>query len=370
MLSKLIRMATSLFTINRWNTTPHIELITEASNSGFSLHVALLLANESGEKVDYEKLIKQMVLKDLPKAILSDISLQTKNYIKDTSLELWTKTFKSAMEEVLREVPEGWRTDFRDKIIRAKDDSIEGLIIDFSDTYAAFSECEINARVYPEYYKQPLHELREKLNRFKKYAFIADLLERPEYREYLLKVRTLINAVRWNQTNRNIKTTVAGHTFFVTFVATLLSYISSTLNGRFQNCSELLLKSAYHDVPEAMTGDIISPTKRRIPGFEETITKVEEQMVETYLLSLIRGKGRETLKGYMLHPFEGETGRLVRASDLLGSLFECQMEMMSGNANPLFKRAYGEIHFEIKTMDLREVDELLKWGVDSKYAQF
>ncbi|MFP4461742.1 MAG: YfbR-like 5'-deoxynucleotidase, partial [Thermotogota bacterium] len=293
MLSKLIRMALSLFTINRWNTTPHIELITEASNSGFSLHVALLLAHESGELVDYEKLIKRMVLKDLPKAILSDISLQTKNYIKDTSLELWTKTFKSAMEEVLREVPEAWRTDFRDKIVRAKDDSFEGLIIDISDTYAAYSECEVNARVYPEYYQKPLGELREKLNSYKSHSFIAALLDRSQYQDYLLKVRTLINAVRWNQTNRNIKTTVAGHTFFVTFVSTLLSYISQTLNGTCQNCSEFLLKSAYHDVPEAMTGDIISPTKRRIPGFEETITKVEEQMVEEFLLKLIQSEGKD-----------------------------------------------------------------------------
>src|SRR6056297_3044459 len=370
MLSKLITMALSLFTINRWNTTPHVELNTEASNSGFSMHVALLLAYESGEKVDYETLIKRMVLKDLPKAILSDISLQTKNYIKDTSLELWSKTFKSALEEVLREVPKAWRGDFLCKIEQAKDDSIEGLIIDFSDTYAAYSECEVNARVYPEYYKKPLHELREKLYSYKTHSFIAALLDSNEYRDYLLKVRTLINAVRWNQTNRNIKTTVAGHTFFVVFISTLLSYISKTLSGDCKDCSELLLKSAYHDVPEAMTGDIISPTKRRIPGFEATITKVEEQMVEEYLLSLIQGNGKNTLKRYMLQPFDGESGKLVRASDLLGSMFECQMEMMSGNANPLFKKAYRQINFEIKTMDLTEVDYLLKWGVDSEYAQF
>jgi len=63
-------MALSLFTINRWNTTPHIELITEASNSGFSLHVALLLAHESGESVDYEKLIKFQIFPYKQKTIL------------------------------------------------------------------------------------------------------------------------------------------------------------------------------------------------------------------------------------------------------------------------------------------------------------
>ncbi len=370
MLSNLIRMALRLFTINRWNTTPHIELMTEASNCGFSLHIALLVAFESGEIVNYEKLIKRMVLKDLPKAILSDISLQTKNYIKDTSLELWIETFKSAMEEVLREVPKEWQPDFRNFIEQAKDDSIEGLIVDFSDTYAAYSECEINARVYPEYYDKPLAELREKLNTYKTHHFIQTLLESTAYKHYLLRVRTLINAVRWNQTNRNIRTTVAGHTFFVTFISTLLTYIMMSLKSRCDDCSELLLKSAYHDVPEALTGDIISPTKRRIPGFEETITKVEEQMVEKDLLSLLKENGNSLVKNYMLHPFEGPSGKLVKAADLLGSLFECQIEMMSGNANPLFKRAYRDIHFEIKNMDLKEVDYLLKWGVDSEYAQF
>jgi len=362
-------MAQSLFTINRWNTSPHIELITEASNSGFSLHVALLLAFTSGQRIDYEKLIKRIVLKDLPKAILSDISLQTKNYIMDTSLELWTKTFKSALEEVLREVPQEWRADFRDKIEHSKDDSIEGLIIDFSDTYSAYSECEINSRVFPEYYNKPLKELREKLNAYKRYPFIGEFLDSHDCKDFLLRVRTLINAVRWNQTNRNIKTTVAGHTFFVTFISALISYIRTSQRSCY-DCGDLLLKSAYHDVPEALTGDIISPTKRRIPGFEDTITKVEEQMVDEFLLSRIDQGAKEKLKGYMLHPFEGEAGSLVKAADLLGSLFECQMEMMSGNANPLFKRAYSEISNEIKAMNIKEIDYILKWGVDSEYAQF
>jgi putative hydrolase of HD superfamily len=344
-----------------------VERITDADNSGFSMHVALLLAYICKEKVDYEKLIKRMVLKDLPKAILSDISLNTKEYIKGTSLELWQKTFRSALDEVLVDVPELWRADFEDKIENAKDDSIEGLIISFSDSYSAWLECDFNSRVFPEYYLKPLKESGEKLDQFRKYDFINEMLSSANLKAYLLQVRTLMNSVRWNQVNRNIKTTVAGHTFFVTFIATLFSYITNSEQGACNRCDRMLLKSAFHDIPEALTGDIISPTKRRIPGFEEIITDVEEQMVDEYLISLLPGDTSE-LENYMLHPFSGEDGALVKAADLFGSLFECQLEIISGNRNPLFKKAFNDIMRDIKQMNIPEVDYILKWGFDQQYA--
>ncbi|HOO32308.1 MAG TPA: HD domain-containing protein [Thermotogota bacterium] len=373
MISRLIELALNLFTINRWNTSPHVERITDADNAGFSLHVALLLAhicNEStgvANQVDNEKLIKRIVLKDLPKAILSDISLNTKEYIKTTSLELWQKTFSSALEEVLVDVPEKWRSDFRDKIENAKDESTEGVIISFSDAYSAWLECEFNSRVFPEYYARPLRESTEKLERFRGYPFINDLLSSDNLKNYLLQVRTLINSVRWNQVNRNIRTTVAGHTFFVTFIATLFSYIADSEWNGSGSYEQMLLKSAFHDIPEALTGDIISPTKRRIPGFEDIVTEVEEQMVDEYLISLLPGDSSR-MKAFMLQPFTGDKGNLVRAADLFGSLFECQMEIISGNRNLLFKRAYNDIMREIKQMDIPEADYLLKWGFDQQYA--
>ncbi len=373
MISRLIELALNLFTINRWNTSPHVERITDADNAGFALHVALLLAyihNDSAgntDRIDYDKMIKRMVLKDLPKAILSDISLNTKEYIKSTSLELWQKTFSSALEEVLVDVPQSWRGDFRDKIENAKDDSTEGIIISFSDAYSAYLECDFNARVFPEYYHKPLKESVERFEAFRKYDYVNQLLTSEQLKDYLLQVRTLMNSVRWNQVNRNIKTTVAGHTFFVTFITTLFSYIAGQSEKDHGECEGMLLQSAFHDIPEALTGDIISPTKRRIPGFEDIVTEVEEQMVDEYLIGLLPGDPSD-LKRYMLQPFSGERGKLVKAADLFGSLFECQLEIISGNRNPLFKKAFNDIMKEIKLMDIPEADYILKWGFDTQYA--
>jgi len=313
--------------------------------------------------VDYERLIKAVILKDLPKAILSDISLETKKYIKKTSPGLWQKTYRSALNELEQHVPEKWRREFIESIETAKDDSLEGSIVAFSDLYSAYKECEVNQRIFGEYYNETFLELEESLYNDYDAGIFNAFLNNQRLQAYMVQIRTLLSSVRWNQINRNVKSTVAGHTYFVTFMAILLTYISKTVTKTPLNCEETLLKAAYHDVPESITGDIISPTKRRIQGFENTISQVEEQMVDEKLIHLLPGGIQEDLKRYMLLPFEGEGGRLVKAADLFGSLYECLIEMNTGNAYPLFKTAYRDIMRELKMMKTQEVDYIIKWGI-------
>jgi putative hydrolase of HD superfamily len=69
---------------------------------------------------------------------------------------------------------------------------------------------------------------------------------------------------------------------------------------------ELLLKSIYHDIPEAITGDIITPTKRAIPGFVEILEKVELQMMEDYMFDYISVDYKNYISSYIFHPFDDE----------------------------------------------------------------
>jgi len=43
-----------------------------------------------------------------------------------------------------------------------------------------------------------------------------------------------------------------------------------------------MLRTIYHDIPEFITGDIITPTKKAIPGFTDILEKVEEKMMDDY----------------------------------------------------------------------------------------
>jgi len=357
-ISELIYLMTRMFSMRRWNNKPTVEYSSEASNSGFVLHIAYLLAmieSLDGKAVDFQKLLVRGALKDMPKCILSDISLETKRAIKMLAPNLWQEVYMSSVNEVLKNVPQEWSKTFRDAMINSRDDSIEGKILEAADLYAAYVEAEINSRLFWEYFSDIRDNIEGKLKNVKLYS-LKVLLSDLNMREYLTRVRSLLHAIRWNQHARTVQTTVAGHTLFVVFVA----YLLALKDGR-SDVLNIMERALFHDVPEALTGDIISPTKRRVEGFENVIESVESKMVHEVLLPLLPKMIAEHCAPLMLKPFDGGVeGKITRAADLIGSMIECKMELDNGVKASIFERGYVEIKKQLMAMKLGAVDELIK----------
>ncbi len=358
MISELIYLMTRMFSMRRWNNKPTVENNSEASNSGFVLHVAHLLAmieSLDGKSVDLQKLLVRGALKDMPKCILSDISLETKRIINALSPNLWQKVYMSSVDEVLKHVPEKWSGIFRDAMINSRDDSIEGEILEAADLYAAYVEAELNSRLFGEYFSEIRDNIEKKLKDAKLHS-LKVLLSDSNMKEYLTRVRSLSHAIRWNQHVRTVQTTVSGHTLFVVFVAHLIAL----KNGKVDTLN-VMERALFHDVPEALTGDIISPTKRRVKGFENVIENVESKMVHEILLPLLPKEIADHCAPLMLKPFDGGLeGKITRAADLTGSMIECKIELDNGVKASVFERGYVEIKKELMDMKLNAVNELVK----------
>lgn len=90
----------------------------------------------------------------------------------------------------------------------------------------------------------------------------------------------------------------------------------------------MLLTALYHDIPEAITGDIITPTKKAVVGLEQAIEHIEHDMVEDYLLSYLDGYGfRDMMKRKMLTPWQELHGDLVKQADILSAYHEARIEV-------------------------------------------
>ncbi len=357
MVSDLVYLMTKMFSMRRWNNKPTVEQNSEASNSGFILQTAHLLGmieKVDGKDVDFKKLIVRGVLKDMPKCILSDISLETKRTIQRLSPNLWEEVYKGAVEDVIQTVPDEWKEEFEDAIINSRDDSLEGKILEAADTYAAFVEADVNSRLFGEYFSEIRDSIMEKIKEMKVDS-LKKLLSNENLKKYLTRVRGLMHAVRWNQHSRTVQTTVSGHTLFVVFVAYLLA-----LEDGKVDVLNVLERALFHDVPEALTGDIISPTKRRVEGFEEVIEKVESKMVHEDLLPLIPDEIAHHYAPLMLEPFGGgREGKITRAADLIGSLIECKIELDNGVRASIFERGYAGIKKQLLDMNLDVVRNLM-----------
>lgn len=168
--------------------------------------------------------------------------------------------------------------------------------------------------------------------------------------------------MRWNQQKRIFPISVMSHLVVITFL-TYVIVMMENHSGKNYDMKDMLLRALYHDIPEAITGDIITPTKKAVPGFVELLEKVEIDMMNDYLFYYIGEDYKKEVYNFMLHPFDGENGKIVKYADIISSLLEAKVEVNFGSTN--YREIYGNIKKKVNTFSCVSVDYLLKHGLDS-----
>ena len=175
--------------------------------------------------------------------------------------------------------------------------------------------------------------------------------------DFLMKIEQLRFQTRWNQTPRVPATSVLGHCFYVAIMTMLL--------GRESNpdmCKRRVINNffsaLFHDLPESVTRDIISPVKQATGGLPDIVKKIEDEIVAKELVPLMEDFFRDELIYYTsdefsdrildakknvkkvswedLNNFYNEDelypvdGRLVRICDHLAALMEADISIKHG----------------------------------------
>lgn len=334
-------------------------------NIGFVIHVALFLAyleEKRGNKVDKLFLIKRVIFSSLSRLVLADINSGTRDYIQKLDAKIFAQLEDKAFEKILElDDQQIFSYDIK-KTLSDETKTLELLIIKCAKKYAGYRECTINARVYSEIYSKTLEGIQESLELYRtQLPALDELLNTPNFEKYLSHIRGLSHSFRWLQQKRLFPISVMSHLVYVTFISYVIATYENS-NGWNIDMEEIVLKSIYHDIPEAITGDIITPTKRGIPGFVEILEKVEEKMMDDYIFCYVSDEYKKTISEYIYAPFDDRVGKIAKYSDIFSALFEAKIEMNNGN------KAFEEIYFRIKskvnTFDLASTDHIVKYAID------
>lgn len=362
----LKNMLSRWLSMKRWNNYPRIEDISLLDNLGYSLHIALFLAQieeSNGEKINKEFIIKRIVFNSFKSLILSDINSWTKNYIEKNDLEIFETLWKKAVSYILSF---DWPKYIKDDILETlsnKSFNKELLIINWAKKIAWLQEAQINAKIYPDIYEIPLNEINKSLKELSiKLPSLEKLLNNSKSIKYILNIRRLSHCTRWNQQNRIFSISVMAHLAFITFITYILVMIENHNSKRYP-LEDMLLRALYHDIPEAITWDIITPTKKAVPWFNKLLEKVELDMMNDFLFCHISNEYREKIAPYMLDPFNWSDWKLVKCADILSALFEAKIEVNYGSEN--FKVIYKKIKKVSNNFNSISVDYILKQVLDS-----
>ena len=331
-------------------------------NVGATLHTALFIAyleeEETWKKIDILYLMKKILFTSFADLILSDINSGTKGYIKKLDNQIFDELYEKAYSYFLdSEAPQVLKDDFND-ILHEKNKKLEDQIFLAAKKYVGYFECKTNEKVFSEMYEVPLIELEKSLNKLSgELWWLQKILDTPNYEKYLAHIYRLSFSMRWNQYQRTAPISVMSHKVVVVY----LSYIIATVGNEYKednDLKEMMLRAIYHDVPEVITWDIITPTKKAVPGFEDLLEEVEKTMMDDYLFWYIPDEYKKYLSPYILHPFEWEVWAKVKYADIFSALIEAKVEDQAGNH--FFHEKYQAILAHISRIKHPGVEFLLK----------
>ena len=393
MKDTLVDAITSLFTIQRWNFLPRIETWVEAENVAYSTHIGFaLLCDTIKDTSKFQKLafdyIAYETLKPLTKHFLSDVSYRSKsaleNLLKESNLEKWEKKVERITENKIPPLfPRMIRPRIRQYIVKSDEIKIQDLC-KYVQRKTALQECERNFTVYDEYYDKYIEEIRgnikkfckespwmKKLNNaFERYNKRIDTRDRDVNKlpGYFGVIRNLKYLRRWNRINRSIETTVLAHTYVVTLLALLFTWMHEDKFKSDSSKIKPLQRALFHDVPEALTGDIITPVKDIIkseyPENKDLWNELENKLAKTPIKKLIGT--RSDLSKYIdkYHLLDDVTDNkknsadsLVKDCDRMALAIECIQEGVTAKVPLEMSRVYHDYLEDLQNSEWPHIRE-------------
>ena len=115
-------------------------------------------------------------------------------------------------------------------------------------------------------------------------AGVQKLALKGKTRKFIDLVGQLRFQKRWAQSPRVPETSVMGH---VLLVAIMAYFCAVQLKACDERIVSNFLCGLFHDLPEVLTRDIISPVKRSVEGLDALIKQIEERQVSEKILPLL-----------------------------------------------------------------------------------
>lgn len=289
----LILRLFNAFTIQRWNDHIRPAPLVEMDKNGHKMAIAYCLARyaeDNGTSVAWHNLIRGGVFELLRRTVLSDI----KSPIYNTLSTKYPEVFRELSQWVYEQLETEFSNDRLLAELRSylvSDDLLDNVsrdILAAAHIYASHWEFQIIREASPssEKIRQIENMMFLDLAPYAKLPGVRCLLERKPVAGFIDLVGQLRFQVRWGQTPRLPVTSVLGHSMMVAALAYFLTRefpdpaCDSLLKNNFFN-------GLFHDIPESLTRDIISPVKLAVPKFCEVLSEIERDLVSKQIHPLL-----------------------------------------------------------------------------------
>ncbi len=311
------------FSIQRWNDMARPVELTEMDKAGLKMMTAYLIGHveieaqaENGVELnlDWESIIFAGFFDLLKRIALSDIKSSVHHRIRNQFPEEFQRLNNWVLEQYKETMsaldPELYQR-FTDYLLgQDKMGPLETSILTAAHDYATFREFELIKLVNVP--SPQLNSIEKELNaemmNHLHLKGMGMLVTKQRLYELLQRLEQLRFQIRWSHTQRIPRTSVLGHSMLVACFALLLTRQLPDY-AKLKNPAQLLYANyfggLFHDLPESVIRDIVSPVKRATVNLPEIVKQIEDSIVREELYPLMSEyRFKDELMAFTNHEFE------------------------------------------------------------------
>jgi 5'-deoxynucleotidase YfbR-like HD superfamily hydrolase len=387
MIENLIERFYESASMNRWNDHIRPVELTELDKQAHKMVIAYVIAKfeekDRNAEINWQNLIEGGIFEFLHRTILTDIKPPVFHKMMEEKGESLNKHVLKLLERDMT----GLNHDFKENFVRYLFDSkyaqLEKKILKAAHYMATNWEFRIIYHTSPFIYgieetKEAIENQIEdhfdligvqKLSLEKKSFGFIDLCGQLRFQE------------RWAHSPRLPKTSVLGHMYIVAITSYLFSLDINSCKKRLYNN---FFTGLFHDLPEVLTKDIISPVKSSVEGLEDIIKEYEENQMKTRLLPLLPVSWRNEMRYFTQDEFENKIkingnirkgikfkelndkynknkfqpldGKLIKACDKLAAFIEADFSIKHGITSKHLEEGRKNIYEDFKTKKVSGID--------------
>lgn len=348
--------------MQRWNDKVRPVELIELDKQAHKMIVAYFLGKfeEATPGFSWTEIIEGGIFELLQRIVITDLKPPIFYKIKEDPVkyEQLNEWVYKNLEHVISPIGKDFCKRFREYFSNTEE-NLNKRILNAAHFYATKWEFDIIERADPGGYEIP--QIKERLQKKQEEYYdlkgIDQLAKHSRYRDFVNLCGQLRFQVRWANLHRIPKTSVIGHSLFVAILSYLFSLeINACEKRRINN----YFTGLFHDLPEVLTRDIISPLKKSIEGLDDLIKEYEREQMEKEIYGLIPDDWHDEIKMFTENEFDGlvtvnnkqltvssqeisekydsdefnpRDGKLVKAADSLGAFIEAYSAIRNGNSN-------------------------------------
>lgn len=339
--------------MHRWNDHLRPIDLTELDKQAHKTAIAWLLAKfeEQHSRIDWTNVIEYSMFSFIQRLILTDLKPQLFHRIKQERSAELNEFVMNEFDILVPDCNREFRERFRSYLAmerQSKEDEIVRAAHYLATNWEFRLIRDLNRSMYG--IDQTERDIQAEIMTHSSLFGFQEVFKRESF-GFLDIVGQLRFQQRWARTPRIPKTTVLGHMLIVANMVYLNDLDKGADDERkYGN----YFRALFHDLPEVLTKDVISPVKNSIHGLNDLLEEYEKEMVESKIMPLIPNAWHNEFREMIYDPFRGDDGYDIKTCDLLAAYIEADTSIRYGTGSVKLERSRDELRQHL--MSRRNID--------------